>query len=51
MKIKEGMMAMGEELLDNKINLRNKAIKYNVLTLDLNSNNSTIKKLEKIWKI
>lgn len=47
MKIKEGVMVMGEELLDNKINLRNKAIKYNVLTLDLDSNKSTIKNLEK----
>lgn len=38
---------MEEELLDNKINLRNKAIKYNVLTLDLDSNKSTIKRFGK----
>lgn len=36
---------MGEKLLDNKINLRNKAIKCNVLIVDLDSNKSIIKNL------
>lgn len=42
MKIKEGVV-VEEELLDSKRDLKDKTIKYSMLTLDPDSNKPTIK--------